>query len=633
MRIPKIYDYYQDYLPVNPNYAILSQKYILLKNIRRKRKVKEVLNQQEEEEKCWYKNQNDDFYSKILKSELMHSYTINKSVNSIPSFLEVKEVMDERVAESVYKNDKCSIINLNDISIVQLNDNDNNLSFMGDLLIVFNSLSNLSHVTHENKKIKPVNTDADFDPSRYNKTIRSPFKGEEVVYELIEDNNESVSKIFNLSHLGMVGNVNQKTEENTEQKGFMNKEKKLSELKSTPAQLTSKKSTDLKLNLIKKVTVSKKAFNTGKKKENLNKMFIHSNLNSSTKKGEVTIRKISNKGLADVGNDKKGNDDTTKNSVQTTEGNLRASVNKKKSNPSLVNPSNQTQKGGPIYNISVNFNFNVNVTQSSPQNKISSSPTCIMKKIPPPIKFADKTPRNSSTNKSKFNNNNKSLKKVASNPNTGNIKTNTTNSLNSSLKYVSTLPSLSNRSPLKTCINLAKNSTTSKITVNTPSTTTNKRSSIGSFEHFKNTQPSQTSNNKFAIRTPKGKAGMKIFDEQIGITAGSDINKNKKTKPVNLNFTPRASTKTNFISFSNTLGSNYKSQGNANNSLTKKTNDILHTTKVVAGNSSPKYTESKLLYNTISRRTNSIYTKTQPTVTTNSRTSTTNKFFQQQNKK
>lgn len=236
-RIPKICDYYLDFSPLTPNYAVFEQKKTLVKNTHRKRKFLDLLRQQKEEQDQLAK------YSTFIKSELINhssssnfdsnneekfikktkrTTTLSQSFNSLSylNFSNEKEVIDCEVSiiNRPLNNENCD-----DSELIELNNIQNSiLTIMPDIeepeaIHKLNKNNDNDNETLPTPRRSNNNTK----PSRKESAIPNAFdditqvKKEDILYELIDDSKSSTSKILNLSHLEI--NLN-KAEENRKKK-------------------------------------------------------------------------------------------------------------------------------------------------------------------------------------------------------------------------------------------------------------------------------------------------------------------------------------------------------------------------------------------------------------------------------
>jgi hypothetical protein len=239
-RIPKIYDFYVDFIPYIPSYARIEAKDILIKNLRRKNKVNELIKSPKQGEK----------YSTILDKELMKTTLEKNDTQDFSLDLILGEIEPYDSRQTIIKNfslleNKNPFIKKKEISISNILNSSYQYSESSITLTkTLNILNNkhdsqtrpLSPIIHQRNKeqlydSKIISNIQPHDDKKYNET-----------FDILQDNNLSVSRVLNLSHIDAFNPNDDKT-----------------------------KDEDIHKNLIKKIVVNKNAIQKKNKKDNLNR--------------------------------------------------------------------------------------------------------------------------------------------------------------------------------------------------------------------------------------------------------------------------------------------------------------------------------------------------------------------------
>lgn len=193
-RILKICDYYLDILPVIPNYSVFSQKYILMKNLHRKRKLYEQIQQQQTDFENKKNNEYDAVenlnknYSALLKSHLLSSFKTEKS-SLLLGF-------EDAISQN-YLNKNCS--------------------YIGNIVNTKAKIE-LKNVSYIKKQDEIIHNDSQFN------LIIDDIQGKkgEILDEIVDNSNGSISRVLNLSNLENNGQVKKNND-----KILPNKKKKI----------------------------------------------------------------------------------------------------------------------------------------------------------------------------------------------------------------------------------------------------------------------------------------------------------------------------------------------------------------------------------------------------------------------
>ena len=282
--LPKIYEYYNSCSVIFPNYVKLHESKYIYKNIRKKQKV--IDNQQEQEEKqekikkgeIKY-NENDDFFTtKTFYSILDQTNTsyaklffgINEKIDANETPNNIVEKLKQAEKEAIKK--KIHLIKNN--SKLNINMKDNN---------TVGNINNSNIHKRNNSKIY----------SNKNKSIKERNKNNSNIHYLSQIQKKKINNTKNNSHINIKMNINQKRNEKMRiQKYLKKKNNSKRHIKSSSSINETENDTNRKKNYI---TFYGNKLITSKKKET--KKIFYDNSNNKKHNIFINTRNNSNKNI------------------------------------------------------------------------------------------------------------------------------------------------------------------------------------------------------------------------------------------------------------------------------------------------------------------------------------------------